>query len=62
MSLMERTKKNSDLYIDPVFDNTQRWVWTSDLEGASRAWVVGFKFGLCSYDLFDDDTCVRAVR
>lgn len=36
MSLMEPQKKNADLYIDPVFDNTQRWIWTAGLSIAPR--------------------------
>jgi hypothetical protein len=41
MSLME-PKKHGDLYIDPQFDKTQRWIWTGDKESAGLAWVVGF--------------------
>ncbi len=64
MSLMERTKKNSNLYIDSVFDNTQSLIWTSDLTGASRAWVVYFNVGYCfNCNLsFNFDGYVRAVR
>ncbi len=61
MSLMEPTKKNSGLYIDQVFDKKQRWIWTSDLKGASVAWVVSFCDVYCSgsslYHVY-----VRAVR
>ena len=115
MSLMEPTKKNGALYIDPVFDKKQHWIWTSDrehsqffakstvnavvpaawrgrdardpskehenealstkftknwecspsdLNSASRAWVVSFGYGIC-YNLLDVsglNTYVRAVR
>lgn len=48
MTLMEREKKNADLYIDPVFDQTQSWIWTADKPaGASLAWVVDFYVGNC---------------
>ena len=73
MSLMEPTIKNGELYIDPLFDNTQTWIWTADcnlsdlwfasLFCTSLAWVVYYIFGNCdtiaigSYDYY-----VRAVR
>jgi hypothetical protein len=44
---MERKKKNGDLYIDPVVDQTQRWILTADMEGAARAWDVLFGLGGC---------------
>ena len=62
MSLLE-PKKKDNLYIDPVFDKTQSWIWTSDLyKGGVRAWIVNFSLGYCSnYDLYIG-LCVRAVR
>jgi len=63
MSLMELTMKNGELYIDPIFDKTQRWIWTADKRDAGVAWVVGFCNGGCvKYDGLDDDGSVRAVR
>jgi hypothetical protein len=62
MSLMERERKNKDLHIDPIFDNNQTWIWTSDqVKGLSAAWIVVFDFGYCDVSgLFDN--YVRAVR
>ncbi|MDZ7265236.1 MAG: TIR domain-containing protein [candidate division KSB1 bacterium] len=64
MSLMEPKELNGDLYIDPKFDATQKWIWTSDwLLGESRAaWVVLFFNGGCHWNSFDYNTFVRAVR
>ena len=66
MSLMESTKKNGNLYIDPLFDSKQQWIWTSDIPTgfwASSAWVVAFCHGDCLYGDFSyDDVSVRAVR
>ncbi len=50
MSLLEPTEKNGDLYIDPIFDVTQRWCWSADkrlIEGgsSSAAWGVYFYYG-----------------
>ncbi len=63
MSLMEPEKKNGDLYIDPAFDKTQRWIWTGDKHNASSgAWSVDFDLGGCYWNFLDFDDYVRAVR
>jgi hypothetical protein len=64
-SLLEPEKKDNDFYIDPIFDNSQRWCWSADtVKGSSGlAWDVDFGVGVVSdvRDLYDD--ChVRAVR
>ena len=64
MSLMEPVKKN-DLYINPMFDYVQFWIWTSDegLYSTRRRWVVDFNQGACGdFDGFDYAGYVRAVR
>ncbi len=67
MSLMEPTEKGSDMYIDPVFDNTQCWVWTSDTNETTLAWLANFVSGNCytypnDYFDFTSGGYVRAVR
>lgn len=67
MSLMESTEKRSGLNIDPVFDNTQRWIWTSDTNNVALAWLVNFISGNCytypnDYFDFTSGGFVRAVR
>jgi hypothetical protein len=62
MSLMEREKQNDDLYIDPVFDQKQKWIWTADAENTAVAWVVNFAYGICLSRSVDDSRYVRAVR
>ncbi len=64
MSLMEPKEMNGDLYIDPVFDKTQRWIWTADpVAGSAAAWVVYFSNGNCNpNNLGDNSNYVRAVR
>ena len=68
MSLMKPTTNKDALYIDPLFDKQQVWIWTSDttpsINGASSAWVVSFKWGYCNSthgDMFNN-LFVRAVR
>ncbi len=62
MSLMAREKKSGDLYIDPVFDRQQQWIWTADFESAGRAWYVYFSDGFCNHRHIFVDAFVRAVR
>jgi hypothetical protein len=50
-SLLESSKRNGNLYIDPVFGKRQEWIWTGDkLEyeegyGSEAAWIVYFYNG-----------------
>jgi hypothetical protein len=67
MSLMEPAEKSSGIHLDTVFDNTQVWIWTSDINNVSLAWLVNFVSGNCyTYpnDYFDfvNGGYVRAVR
>jgi len=62
MSLMEPSKLNGDLYIDPKFDNTQRWIWTADKQSAGVALVARFDSGNCVGNGVASDNYVRAVR
>ena len=63
MSLMEREKKNGNLFIDPIFGEEQVGIWTADLYSASRAWYVNFDFGLCLHrHVVNLNGAVRAVR
>ncbi len=67
MTLMEPTEKSSGMHIDPVFNNTQRWIWTSDTNDVSLAWLVNFLSGNCytypnDYFDFTSRGYVRAAR
>lgn len=62
MSLME-PKKHGNLYIDPLFDQKQTWIWTADKESAGVAGVVYFYDGFCfHYPVDIYGSFVRAVR
>ena len=61
-SLLEPEEKNGDLYIDPIFDEKQRWCWTSDQRASGGAWGVRFFLGNVSRCSLDYDYYVRAVR
>ena len=60
MTLMEPKRENG-LFVDPVFDRIQQWIWTADKESASRAWIVYFYDGYCFGNVIDS-YYVRAVR
>jgi hypothetical protein len=57
-SLLESSKKNGYLYIDPIFSNKQQWMWTGDTFGSGAAWVVNFYDG----NVFPDNHFVIPVR
>lgn len=63
MSLMERERLVGLLYINPVFDEKQSWIWTSDIkERASLAWSVSFSRGDCLNFDVGSGYYVRAIR
>ncbi len=67
MSLIEPIEKGGGLNIGVVFDNTQRWIWTSDMNSTSLAWLVNFVSGNCytyvnDYFDFASGGYVRSVR
>jgi len=63
-SLLESTKMNHDLYIDPRFSANQRWIWTSDMVAGilGRVWVIFFYGGYVHWDNVDYIYYVRPVR
>ena len=45
-SLLESSKRDGDLYIDHLFSNKQRYIWTGDKKnGSEAAWGVHFNLG-----------------
>lgn len=51
-SLLDSGKSN-DRYIDPLFDNTQGWIWTGDsYHSTDAAWRVDFFRGLVDWDIY----------
>ena len=62
MSLMEPVRNEELLFIDPIFDRAQIWIWTSDKESASGAWYVHFFNGYCDFSHVINYYFVRGVR
>jgi len=58
--LLTPKEMNGDLYINPLFDKTQKWCWTSDTRASGGAWLVYFLYGDVSWRY--DNLYVRAVR
>jgi hypothetical protein len=61
MSLME-PNQTGKLYLDPVFDRRQWWLWTADKYSASSAWYVHFVAGICGHVGVHSYYFVRGVR
>lgn len=56
-------RNNSGLYIDPVFDQKQLYIWTGDTYGTKAAWNVDFYyFGCVRCYYFNSYFFVRPVR
>ena len=62
MSLLAAAKFENELYIDPLFDPKQVWIWTSDLYPDGSAWRVFLNEGYCGYYDAKSRSYVRAVR
>lgn len=62
ITLLKPEKSINGFFIDPVFDNNQPCIWTSNLPTASSVWVVDFNFGFCDRDEPYGHHYVRAVR
>ena len=63
VSLLESSKKNGNLYIDPVFNKKQKFIWTGDRDGSEVAWGVHFYFGRVNWiNVNDECVSVRPVR
>ncbi|MEW6668371.1 MAG: DUF1566 domain-containing protein [Thermodesulfobacteriota bacterium] len=61
-SLMESSWKNSDLFIDPLFDRKQRQCWSVDTRGLESAWKANFHMGLLMDFPMTSKNSVRLVR
>ena len=61
-SLMESSWKNGDLFIDPLFDRTQRHLWSLDTSRVNRAWKANLHLGFFMDFHVSDRNSVRLVR
>ena len=61
-SLLESSKKNNSLFIDPVFDKKQEWIWTGDSYDSNNGWSADYSGGGVLTCNIDDGSYVRPVR
>ena len=61
-SLMERSWKNHDLFIDPLFEKTQRHCWSIDNRDPGRACKANFHMGFFLDFPLTAENSVRLVR
>lgn len=59
MSLLTEVPHAGDLCIEPVFDQDERWLWSSDRRSFVAAWYVSAELGYISWQ---DFTCYYYVR
>jgi len=62
MSLLEPSKKNGSLFIDPVFNIKQTVCWSCDKASPGRAWHVNFGNGSVIWHNAETNCYVRGVR
>jgi tetratricopeptide (TPR) repeat protein len=62
-SLLESSERNGNLYLDPVFSNEQKWIWSGDkMTNLEFAWRVRFLYGDVGWIDIDYYRYVRPVR
>ncbi|NIM12849.1 MAG: protein kinase [Candidatus Aminicenantes bacterium] len=62
VSLLENTVNRSGLYIDAVFSQEQRFIWTGDTFEKNKGWAIDFFGGDANKVNFSDVVYVRPVR
>jgi hypothetical protein len=65
LTLMEPERNNLGYFIDPIFNEHQFCIWTSDtfkFDDQTYAWSVNFVTGGCFDHDITSNCCVRAVR
>ena len=61
MSLLTDVPRVGDLCIEPIFDQNERWLWSSDRRSFVAAWYVSVDLGYISWQDFSCYYYVRAV-
>lgn len=61
MTLLSDVPRAGDLCIAPVFDQSERWLWSSDRRSFVAAWYVSADMGYVSWQDFSCCYYVRAV-
>jgi serine/threonine-protein kinase len=62
MSLLTEVPQAEDYCIEPLFDQTQKWLWSCDRRSFTAAWYVSVDLGFVAWQDFSAYFYVRAVR
>ncbi|MDR4505622.1 MAG: DUF1566 domain-containing protein [Candidatus Scalindua sp.] len=62
VSLLESDRKSNNLYIAPIFDKNQLYIWTGDGFLEYSAWVISFRSALVTWSDSTYRNYVRPVR
>ena len=62
MTLLTELPQGADYCIEPVFDRTQKWIWSCDRRSFTAAWYVSVDMGYAAWQDFTGYCYVRAVR
>lgn len=61
-SLVESSWKGGKMFLDPVFGNSHKSIWSADPNGPGKAWKANFHLGFVIDTHTDERNAVRAVR
>ncbi|QTA86130.1 protein kinase domain-containing protein [Desulfonema magnum] len=61
MSLLTEPLRDRDFCVEPIFDNTQKWLWSADTRSYVAAWYVSVDMGFVAWQDFSAYYYVRAV-
>jgi serine/threonine-protein kinase len=62
MTLLTEVPQGEDYCIEPIFDQTQKWLWSCDRRSFTAAWYVSSDMGYVAWQDFSGYYYVRAVR
>jgi hypothetical protein len=61
ISLLTQTPHGEDFCIQPLFDQTQKWLWSCDLRSFMAAWYVNVELGFVAWHDFTGYYYTRGV-
>ena len=62
LTLLTDDPQGEDFCIEPIFDRTQKWLWSCDRRSFTTAWYVSVEHGFVGWQDFSACYSVRAVQ
>jgi hypothetical protein len=62
MTLLTELPQGEDLCIEPIFEPTQKWIWSCDRRSFTAGWYLSVDLGYVAWQDFTGYRYVRAVR